>query len=452
MHLFASVNKREAATLFAGDIVIFYISLWLMLLVRYVRAPGDELVVSHIAPFSILFIAWLIVFFIAGLYEKHTIILKGKLPTVIFNAQVVNSALAVLFFYLIPYFGITPKTNLFIYLVISFGLVVLWRVRVYPFLSPRTRQRGILIGSGSEMHELKEEVNNNSRYALEFVSSIDLDEMEGVDFREEIVNRIYSEEITTVVVDTQNEKVAPILPVLYNLIFSKVRFIDMHRVYEDIFDRVPLSLVQYSWFLENVSTTSKFTYDFLKRMMDILIAFPLALISLVTFPFVWFAIWLEDKNQLFVVQDRIGKNNRMVRLRKFRTMTGSDSGDEVLQSRQHVTRVGKFLRKSRIDELPQLWSVVKGDLSLIGPRPELPALVKKYEQDVSFYNVRHLIKPGLSGWAQIYHHAHPHHGANVDETKVKLSYDLYYIKNRSFLLDLKIALRTVQTLLSRVGV
>ena len=113
--------------------------------------------------------------------------------------------------------------------------------------------------------------------------------------------------------------------------------------------------------------------------------------------------------------------------------------------------MGKFLRKTSLDEFPQFWNVLKGDLSLIGPRPELPALAKSYAEKIPYYNVRHLVRPGLSGWAQIYHEKHPHHGLDTEETKNKLSYDLYYIKNRSFLLDIKIALRTLKTLVSIAG-
>jgi lipopolysaccharide/colanic/teichoic acid biosynthesis glycosyltransferase len=114
-------------------------------------------------------------------------------------------------------------------------------------------------------------------------------------------------------------------------------------------------------------------------------------------------------------------------------------------------KVGAFLRKTRIDELPQLWNVLKGDVSLIGPRPEIPALVKLYESEIQYYNIRHLIKPGLSGWAQLYHDNHPHHGEAVGQTKEKLAYDLFYIKNRSFMLDIKIGLKTINKLLSRSG-
>jgi lipopolysaccharide/colanic/teichoic acid biosynthesis glycosyltransferase len=115
-----------------------------------------------------------------------------------------------------------------------------------------------------------------------------------------------------------------------------------------------------------------------------------------------------------------------------------------------VTKVGSFLRKTRIDELPQLWNVVRGDISLIGPRPEFPDPVLHYAEQIPYYNIRHAIKPGLSGWAQIYGE-HPHHGIGVEETRNKLSYDLYYIKHRSFFLDLKIAFRTIKVLITFVG-
>ncbi len=450
--LFQAINRWEASVLFVGDVIVLYFSLWATLVLRTFSFPEADLWRAHALPFTILFVVWVIVFFIAGLYEKHTTILKKRLPDIILRTQVANSLLAILFFYLVPYFGITPKTTLFVFLVVSFGLIVLWRRYASALFAVREQQPAVLIGSGQEMQELKREVNDNGRYGLTFVSSLDLESVEALDFQKEIVERVYSEGITTIVIDTKNEKVAVILPNLYNLIFSGVRFIDMHKVYEDIFDRVPLSLVEYSWFLENISATRKFSYEFLKRLMDILLSLPLVLVSLVVAPFVWLLIRLDDGGPLFITQERVGKDNKPIRIMKVRTMTGSDEGDAVLKSTNVVTRAGKILRKTRIDELPQLWNVFTGDLSLIGPRPELPAMVKKYEEEVPFYNVRHLIKPGLSGWAQIYHDNHPHHGANVEETKVKLSYDLFYIKNRSFFLDLKIALRTVQTLLSRAGI
>jgi len=134
-------------------------------------------------------------------------------------------------------------------------------------------------------------------------------------------------------------------------------------------------------------------------------------------------------------------------------MAFNDSGKWKSEGKKnYITKVGFFLRKTRLDEWPQLWNVLRGDISLVGPRPEFPEPVEYYNEEIPYYNIRHLMKPGLSGWAQLYHDNHPHHGTNVSETSTKLSYDLYYIKNRSIMLELQIALRTIKTLLSRTGV
>lgn len=428
-------------TLFLGDIILLYFSLWLALTLREWSAPSAQILELHFWPFTIIIGVWILVFFISGLYEKHTLILKSRLPPTVFNVQIANSFIAVLFFYFIPYFGITPKTNLFIYLVISSGLILLWRIYGDKILHPLVKQKGIIVGSGEEMKELLEEVNNNPRYGLKFISSIDLNRIAGMDFQEEILSRIYSEEVQIIAIDLKNEKVEPILPHLYNLIFSRVKFIDMYRIYEDLFDRIPLSLVRYNWFLENISTESRITYDILKRAMDIILSFLVGILVLIFYPLVALLIKIDDGGNVLFVQERVGRNNKIIKVRKFRSMSDSK-----------VTRVGKWIRKLRIDELPQLWSVFRGDMSIIGPRPEIPSLVKHYEEKIPYYNIRHLIKPGLSGWAQLYHTDPPKVNPDAEKTRRKLSYDLYYIKNRSLMLDLKITLKTIKALLSRSGV
>lgn len=444
-------SRKETIFLLAGDVLIFFLSLWLALFLRYGESPSTILFYRHLEAFLIVFALSVLVFFIAGLYEKHTLILKSKLPIRIFNAQVVNIAIAIGFFYNIPYFGIAPKTNLFFYLVISFILILLWRLYGYRMMGSSKKQKGILIGSGEEMRELLREVNENPRYNLKFISSVDLARIEGVEFQEEIVGRAHREKVQVIVIDIKDPKIEPILPHLYNLMFSHVHFIDMYKVYEDIFDRVPLSLVKESWFVENISSTSKTIYDALKRTMDIVLSLVLGVASLALYPFIALAIKLEDGGRVFFAQERVGQNNKFIQIIKFRSMR--NVGDERLleDNSMRVGRVGRFLRRSRLDELPQLWNVLAGDLSMIGPRPETPALAKHYENEVPYYSVRHLVKPGLSGWAQLYHENHPHHKADVEETKVKISFDLYYLKNRSFMLDVKIALKTIASILSRAG-
>ena len=444
------LSKKEGIILFLGDILFFVFSLWVALYLRFGEIPSTARFEIHIIPFSILFLVWIIVYFIAGLYEKHTLILKSKLPTIIFNAQVVNSIFAIVFFYTVPFFGITPKTILFIYLVVSFICVLLWRLYGISFFGSKEKQPALLIGAGDEMKELLNEVNNNTRYDLSFVSSVDVNDIDSIDIQEDIIKTVYSNDIKIIVIDFSNEKVVPLLPHLYNLIFSKVRFIDSHKIYEDIFDRIPLSLVTYSWFLENISVSPKFTYDFLKRIMDLVLSLPLGIVSLLFYPFVYAAIKLDDRGDIFIKQGRVGKDGKNINLYKFRSM-GRNEVELGEKTDNKITRVGNVLRKTRIDELPQLWNVILGNISLIGPRPELPSGVSIYEKEIPYYNIRHLIKPGLSGWAQINQESHPHHSAHVSLTKEKLTYDIYYIKNRSFWLDIKIALKTIKSLLSRSG-
>lgn len=446
------LDRKEPILLFLGDVLIFIFALWLSLSIRNAAFPSLAEFYAHLTPFLLIFITWLFSFFVAGLYEKHTVMLKNKLPSVILNTQIFNSFIAALFFYLIPYFGIAPKTILFIYLFVSFILVLVWRIYGEQLFGFKEREKAILIGSGAEMHELKNEINNNSRYSLELVSSIDLDKIDNLDFQSEILDRIYTEEISIIVIDLLNKKVEPILPHLYNLVFSRIKFVDMHKIYEDIFDRVPLSLLKYNWFLENISFASNAGHNILKRSMDVGISVILGIISLAIYPFVVLLIKFDDGGPIFISQERVGQNNKTVKIHKFRSMSVNDDGIAEKDKAGKITKAGRFLRKTRIDELPQLWSVLKGDMSLVGPRPELPSLVKHYEKEIPYYNIRHLIKPGLSGWAQLYQNTPPKFDIGSDETKIKLSYDLYYIKNRSFLLDLKIALKTLKALLSRSGV
>ncbi len=446
------LNRKESLILGLGDIVLFVFALWLMLVFRYGNDLNSDIFYTHLAPFSLLFVVWLFVFFIAGLYEKHTLLLRSRLPGVLLQAVSVNSFIAVIFFYFIPYFGIAPKINLFICLLLSFAFILSWRIYGYRLLTIRRKQNAIIIGTGEELTALTEEVNQNQRYGMRFVVSVEANLLGDKNFEATIIKRIQEEEITLVALDIKNKKIEPLLPHLYSLIFKSVQFVDIHKLYEDIFDRIPFSLVKYDWFLEHISIMPSVGYDAFKRLMDITISLFGGILSLIFYPIIIALIKLDDGGPIFIFQERVGAREKIIKIVKFRTMTRDDAGLKSAQKENKPTRVGPFLRKSRLDELPQFWNVFRGDLSLVGPRPELPSLVTVYEREVLYYSVRHLIKPGLSGWAQLYHDNHPHHKADVEETRIKLSYDLYYIKNRSFFLDLKIALKTIKKVMSRSGV
>lgn len=423
------IGNKESVFLLLGDIFVFVASLWLTLVIRYEMVPTAALWSNHIGPFSILFFLWVVVYFILDLYGRQKLAFRRKLFGVLLRAHITNNIFAVLLFYFVPGIGIAPKVNFILYSFISFGCVVAWRVYIVEWFVAASPDPMAVLGEGESFDQLRAELAVNPRYGYRLA-----DESEAV----VIVTDLYAHVPS---VDLQKR---------YHRALAGTRFIDIRDFYASVFDRLPLELLAEGWFLRNLPR-NRTGYDILKRAMDIVVALPLAAVSLVLYPLVAIAIKLEDGGSVFIEQERVGRGGKPTKIYKFRSMSRSDSGVEVLKSKAHVTKIGAFLRKSRIDELPQLWSVVRGDLSLVGPRPELPALAEIYSKEIEHYDVRHTIKPGLSGWAQIYHEQHPHHGTAVQDTRDKLSYDLFYIKNRSFVLDLKIALKTLKILVSFVG-
>lgn len=446
-------RSRELLILITGDIACFVVSLYLTLLVRYLQFPTVELLNAHFGPFLMLAGLWLFIFYIAGLYDKHTVFLKRLLFSRILHTQIANIIIAAMLFIILP-FSIAPKTNLIIYLLVSVILITVWRLKVYNYLSPKTTHKAILIADGQEAIELVDEVNNNERYNYSFVRIIEsTTPLSAGDFERKLLTLIEKENISMIVANPRGEQMEHILPTLFDLAFLKFEFtfLDFHKVYEDTFDKVPLSALHYNWFINHISQSKSVGYNVIKRSIDIFCAILLLIPSLGLFIFIALAIKLGDKGPLLYKTERLGQFNKPFTLYKFRTKNGADVGNDALHSVLVDTKVGTFLRKTRLDELPQLFNVLKGDLSFIGPRPEMPALTAVYAEKIQYYNTRHLIKPGLSGWAQIKNNDAPRGGVDIERTTVKLSYDLFYLKNRSLLLDLQITLQTISTLLRRTG-
>lgn len=447
------VPKREYLILLLGDIAVFVLSLWLTLALRYLNVPGTEAFITHLLPFSLLFVAWVVVFFLAGLYGRHTRIFRNRLPATIFYTQIINMAIAAVFFFFVPAFGLAPKTILVYYLVVSFVLIFFWRAVLFMHM-PRSRKlRGVLIASGPDAAALAEEIQADSRapFVLDYV--IDT----AVAPSHEVIQRACrvaaEDDVSFLVVDFSDKAVSAALPIIYDAAFQKSRFalIEASELYQEVFDRVPLSLIGYEWVLTNLSASG--TYDIFKRLIDIVFACLGGVVSLLIYPFVIAAIKLDDGGSIFITQTRVGRFQKPIEILKFRSMSGNDQGVYGAngKSQLKITRVGKWIRILRIDELPQLWNIFKGDLSLVGPRPELPALAAQYNARIPYYNARYLVAPGLTGWAQLRHDRHPHHGADIAETKEKLSYDLYYLRHRSLLVDIFVILQTIRLVLTAKG-
>jgi lipopolysaccharide/colanic/teichoic acid biosynthesis glycosyltransferase len=447
------VPRRDYLTLLIGDILVFALSLWLALFLRNLEVPETNTLQLHIVPFSILFVAWSFTYFLAGLYGREARLFRSRiLPTIVY-AQVTNIALAGLFFFFVPLFTIAPKTVLLIYLLVSSPLIVAWRIGIFPRLRRSRRLKGVLLASGPDAKKLAAEVAGDVRYPFSFEYVIDTATTPSHEVIQHACRVAEEDDIEFLVVDVSDASLQAALPILYDAAFHKRRFVmvNMMDVYEELFERMPLSLVRYEWVLAN--SNAPYAYDALKRVIDIVAALVVGVVSLVFYPFVMLAIKLDDGGDIFITQERVGKFQKPIRIVKFRSMTGNDGGNYGTKGTTSlaVTRVGAILRQLRLDELPQLWSVLRGDLSIVGPRPEFPALAEHYNARIPYYNARYLVTPGLTGWAQVLHDRHPHHGTDVAATKEKLSYDLYYFLHRSLLLDLYIILQTVRIVITAKG-
>ncbi len=442
--------KKGWISLILGDIFLLFISLWIAVILRYHTLPSAEYYGTILAPFSFVFALWILVFFIAGLYDRSKMFFVHKATGTLFHASIASVFLSVAFFYFLQS-AVAPKTILFLFSAISFILILVWRVYGYRVALNVKPQTALVVGRGKELKEIVA-YGASGRYGFTCADYIDLDQLGSMDeksIEKMLKDKIQEEGITLVILDMHDTQASELMAHFYELLFSRVTFARLERVYEELFLRIPLSSLGYHWFLDNISFVKKKSYDIGKRIMDILIASVLLIPALIAWPFVALAIRWDDNGPVFIFQDRVGKGGDIIRIPKFRSMKANDSGKWVTENDSRITRVGKFLRKSRIDELPQLWSVLKGDLSLIGPRPDIVGLGIQLEKDIPYYAIRNTVTPGLSGWAQIMQDIPPQ---SLEETKMRLSYDFYYIKHRSLLLDLHIALRTIRTLVSRLGV
>lgn len=232
-----------------------------------------------------------------------------------------------------------------------------------------------------------------------------------------------------------------------------VQITPMFALYQDLTGRVPVSHLGDDWYVALPAHVKKNarTYMLVKRVLDIAMALVALVLSALLIPLVALAIRLDSQGPIFFRQTRVGRGGKLFRIVKFRTMRqDAEKGTGAvwaIDQDPRITRVGKLLRKSRLDEIPQLWNVFVGDMSFVGPRPERPEFDEELEREIPFYRARRAVRPGLTGWAQVSHG----YGNTMLDALRKVEYDLYYIKNESLYLDLLILLRTVSVVLKLGG-
>jgi len=448
--------------LLIGDVIILYASLVITLTIRY-QGFDFSIFKEHLLPFSIIYLLWLIIFYIHNLYDLDIAKNNVEFSSALIRALIIGAFISIAFFYLAPNItsiAITPKTNLFINILVFMVLLYGWRY-LFNFLvgSLKLKINTAIIGYSPQVTELAKDIIKNPQlgYKLklivknhEKIDKTDLPEIKITQGLENLKEILEEEKIATAIVAPEIYQSPDLIQNLFECIRYKIDFINLSEFYENVTQKVPLTAINQIWFLENISQRDKNLYGFFKRIFDFVFASILLIISLPFWLIIALIIKIDSPGPVFYKQARIGREGKSFKIIKFRSMikdAEKDGAKWAEDDDKRITKFGKFIRKTRLDELPQLLNIVKGEMTFVGPRAERPEFHKQLKNSIPFFQERYLIKPGLSGWAQIKYG----YGSSIKDAFEKVQYDLYYVKNRSFPFDLAIILKTINTILRGRG-
>jgi exopolysaccharide biosynthesis polyprenyl glycosylphosphotransferase len=369
------------------------------------------------------------------------------------NDTVVGLLVAVgvcVFLYLLVYFASAPNSlprrGVATFIVAVFLFTLLWRIiYIRVFTASAFQRRMLIVGAGRAGKAMAQVLNSMVPPPFQVVGFVD-DGAEKAGTTIEgypvlcsstgLMEIIQRERVSDLIFAISGEMHQEMFKALLDAEENGILVTPMPTMYEEILGRVPIFLLQSDW---------------IKRMLDMMVAMLGMVVFLVSFPLIAMMLLLDDGSPLFITQDRVGKAGKVFKIIKYRTMRRDAEKDGkprfTAEKDERVTRVGRFLRMTHIDEIPQLINVLQGATSMVGPRSERPEWVGKFQQEVPFYRGRLLVKPGITGWAQI----NQKYAASAEETAIKLEYDLYYIKHRNLILDVTILLRTVGTVIGFKG-
>ena len=359
-------------------------------------------------------------------------------------------------FYAYPSFMLGRSISL-IALPLALGLMVGWRVSIHWFLGhPDIGERILIVGSGKLAVEVAREVLSRPDAGYRIVGFVGTDsELLGkslinprvIGLTEQLGEIVKKEKIDRIVVAMGERRgLLPTDRLLQLSLAGEVSIEEGASFYERVTGRVSLNMMRPSWLIfsgrgrqARLATLSRNAVHWLVALIGFLLSLPIMTVTAVL-------IKLESRGPVFYKQERVGKNGRAFVLTKFRSMrVDAEKSGPVWASKgdDRTTRVGKIIRKIRVDEIPQFWNILRGQMSFVGPRPERPHFVAQLAEEIPYYEQRHLIAPGLTGWAQI---KYPY-GASIEDARQKLQYDLFYIKNYSLILDAIIMFETIKIIL-----
>ena len=470
-------HKIKLFFLFAGDLAVLWLALWSAIMLRYSGSPELGLLESHVLPFSIIFAVWLLFFGAFGLYDLRLMKNGRRFLYRLLRVMATNLIFPIALFYFLPFFEIEPRRNLFLIATLAILFLFVWRYLFNLLIVRAPASKILFFGVNSDASELAEYLLKNPQLGQKPVAFMAVNgerppENLSLPYFESSQNFsiiIKDSGIDTIVISREIKENKTLVNILFQAIPLGISVVEFPSFYEAHTGKIPLSLIREVWFLENLIGQKKSYYQFFKRVLDIAVAIVTGCVTLVLLPFIAMGImistphdvarWREKRARagdgiLFFRQARVGKNGKVFNFVKFRShRLGAERLSAVMNEVKEAPNdprqysFGTVLRKTYLDELGQIWNILKGEMSFVGPRPERPEYVEKLKQKVPFYEMRLLVPPGITGWAQV----NMEDDAAVEDAPEKMQYDLYYIKNRSLVLDLLIILKTIFTILRREG-
>jgi exopolysaccharide biosynthesis polyprenyl glycosylphosphotransferase len=467
--------------LFAGDLAIFCLSvpIGFALSRRTLESPWFFLDIFKI-PLIMMGLVYLVVIYVANLYDHYQDFRRRENVSQIILASLIGT-LAVIIIFTLPARHLIGRSFVEWQGLAFVWLMVLWRYTFSATALPLRLQRKVLIigggGAGLEIHKIIQDHRNSGLVVAGFLDDdpqkigTSLDGAPVLGNTGQLDEMISHYKVGMVVVAITHKKSAALLNNLVRLSFMGLQVIDMPSLYEFLAGKIPTHHIPDVWLLMHTVSSSKVYYRHLKRLIDLALAAVGLALTWPLWVLVAAAVKVDSPGPVFFRQERLGKDSKPFQIIKFRTMiSDAETAGPRFASRgdPRITRAGRILRKWRLDELPQLYNILKGDMSFIGPRPEREVFIRQFQQlipllregrrandppgsqviygyreRIPHYSYRLLVKPGITGWAQVMHR----YAATLEETQEKLHYDLYYIKNMSLFLDLAILLKTIRIVL-----
>ena len=416
--------------IFIIDLMVAFSALFLMIFIRYGRGDFIANLNTHFIPFFIIITLFILIFYIFNLYSFRFNKNITEFTNSFVKSLIVSFSISVLIFYIFgDFFKLTPKTNLVLFTGI-FGIIDFYlRVLIKRYLTKEKIGRKIIIIS-EKKDSLVEELNQNQNMGYEIIKeteSFNLDEIINLKPEVVVINSIEGKEFDKI----------------YTIIKRGIFVYTVNNFYEEIFLKVPTEKIEKNEVVDYLSK-NKTIFIFIKRILDIVLSLMLILILSPIFLVIAILIKITSNGPILFRHTRISLNDTEFTIYKFRSMyTDAEKNGAVWTENNkedlRITPLGRFIRKTHLDEIPQLVNILKGNISFVGPRPERPEFVSELRKDILYYDLRHSVKSGLTGWAQVNYK----YGSSVEDAREKLKYDFYYIKNRNTFFDLLIILKTV---------